>query len=74
MLVIFLLYFVGTLIPSIHTLLEVGGSILGTLINIVIPVLFYNRAYSGDLKHLLKEHKNRHINERDENRRSKAED
>ena len=34
------------LIPNIHLLLIFGGAILGTITNIYIPVLFYNRAYS----------------------------
>lgn len=41
--------------PDVNVVLVVGGSIIGTLVNIIIPVLFYNRAYSGDLKHLKKD-------------------
>lgn len=42
----------ATILPSVDILLEIAGSILGTIVNIVIPVLFYNRAYSGELRHL----------------------
>lgn len=34
------------LIPNIHILLTLAGSVLGTLVNIVLPVVFYNRAYN----------------------------
>lgn len=34
------------LIPNIHLLLVFGGSILGTITNIYIPVILYNRAYT----------------------------
>jgi len=41
--------------PDVSVVLTVGGSILGTLVNVIVPVLFYNRAYSGDLKHIKKD-------------------
>ena len=31
--------------PSITVLLTLGGSLLGTVVTIIIPVMFYNRAY-----------------------------
>ena len=34
------------LIPNINILLTIGGAVLGTIVNIVVPVLFYNRAYN----------------------------
>ena len=34
------------MIPNINILLVVGGSILGTTYNVILPVLFYNRAFS----------------------------
>ena len=34
------------LIPNIHILLTLAGSVLGTIVNIILPVLFYNRAYN----------------------------
>ena len=33
-------------------MLILGGSILGTIVTIIIPIMFYNRAYSSELKHL----------------------
>ena len=42
------------LVENINTMLVIGGSIIGTLVTIVIPVLFYNRAYSDDEKNLIK--------------------
>ena len=48
----YLIYVVSFLIPNINVMLILGGSILGTIVTIIIPILFYNRAYSGDLKHL----------------------
>lgn len=37
---------VAFLIPNINILLTFGGAILGTIVNILLPVLFFNRAYS----------------------------
>ena len=39
-------------VPSLSAMLTLGGSIMGTLMTIVVPVMFYNRAYSGEKKHL----------------------
>lgn len=44
--IIFTLMALSMLIPNIHLLLIFGGSILGTITNIYIPVIFYNKAYS----------------------------
>lgn len=33
-------------LPNINLIMILSGAILGTTVNIVIPVLFYNRAYS----------------------------
>ena len=33
------------LIPNLNLLLTLVGAILGTIISVIIPVLFYNRAY-----------------------------
>jgi hypothetical protein len=44
--IIFTLMALSMLIPNIHLLMIFGGSILGTITNIYIPVIFYNRAYS----------------------------
>ena len=34
------------IIPNINILIVLGGSIFGTTLNIILPVLFYNRAYT----------------------------
>ena len=34
------------IIPNINILIVTGGSIFGTTLNIILPVLFYNRAYT----------------------------
>lgn len=46
--VIALIYLLALVLPEIDIILEIGGAVLGTIINIVIPTLFYNRAYSGE--------------------------
>jgi hypothetical protein len=40
------------LIPNIGLLITFTGAILGTIINIWLPVIFYNRAYNGSPKNL----------------------
>jgi len=40
------------MIPNIGLLITFIGAILGTIINIWLPVIFYNRAYNGDTKNL----------------------
>ena len=45
-LIIFSIAGLSFLIPNIHILLTLAGSILGTIVNIYLPVLFYNRAYN----------------------------
>ena len=39
------------LIPNLTILLTLVGAILGTIISIIIPVLFYNRAYQYPESH-----------------------
>lgn len=34
------------IIPNINILITFTGAVLGTIVNIVLPVLFYNRAYA----------------------------
>ena len=58
MFVVFTLLYLSIMMPNVSILLEIGGAVVGTLVNIVIPVLFYNRAFSSDIKNLLKEDKN----------------
>lgn len=55
--IVFAIYLIATVLPSIDVILEVGGAILGTIINLLLPILFYNRAYSGEQKHLNKDTK-----------------
>jgi len=45
-LIIFSIAGLSFLIPNIHILLTLAGSILGTIVNIYLPVIFYNRAYN----------------------------
>jgi hypothetical protein len=33
-------------------MLTFAGAVLGTIVNIILPVLFYNRAYNGSKKNL----------------------
>ena len=32
--------------PDLNLVLTVGGAVLGTIMTIVVPVMFYNRAFS----------------------------
>ena len=32
--------------PDLNLVLTIGGAVLGTIMTIVVPVMFYNRAYS----------------------------
>ena len=38
--------------PNLNIVLTLGGSILGTIMTIIVPVMFYNRAYSMSEKNL----------------------
>lgn len=49
-LVVVLVCAVSFVIPNINILLTFAGAILGTLVNIVLPVVFYNRAYTHSPK------------------------
>ena len=40
------------LIPNISLLLTFAGAVLGTIVNVILPVMFYNRAYNGSEKNL----------------------
>lgn len=44
--IIFIIALIAAFIPSINILITFGGAIFGTIVNIYIPVLFYNRAYT----------------------------
>ena len=47
-----LLLFLSVLVPNISILITFAGAVLGTIINVLLPVLFYNRAYNGKTKNL----------------------
>ena len=34
--------------PSLNIMLAIGGAILGTIVTVVIPVMFYNKAYADE--------------------------
>jgi len=44
-LVVIVFFGISCVIPNLHILLTFGGAILGTIVNILLPVLFYNKAY-----------------------------
>ena len=50
-----LIMLIAFLVPNIYIIFVLGGSVIGTLVSIVIPVLFYNRAYSDKIKNLQKD-------------------
>jgi len=45
-LVVILTIVITLLFPNLSLVLQLSGSVTGTLISVVLPVLFYNRAYS----------------------------
>lgn len=49
-LVVVIVCFFAFLIPNISILITFGGAVLGTIVNILLPVLFYNRAFSNTPK------------------------
>lgn len=42
-----MLWFVTFLIPNISILITFTGAVLGILVRVVIPVIFYNKAYKN---------------------------
>jgi len=40
-------FFISMCSPNLNILLTISGAVMGTLVNIWIPVLFYTRAYNG---------------------------
>jgi hypothetical protein len=36
--------------PDLNLVLTIGGAVLGTIMTIVVPVMFYNRAYSDSFQ------------------------
>ena len=53
--IVILITLCSFIVPNINIMLVLGGSILGTIVTVIIPVLFYNRAYSDSFKNLEKE-------------------
>jgi hypothetical protein len=37
--------YISVILPDIHLVLSLSGSITGTLISVVVPILFYNKAF-----------------------------
>jgi len=50
--VVLLAYTASIFCPNIHLILTFAGAILGTIISILIPVLFYNKAYEFNEKNI----------------------
>lgn len=46
-LIVFFTILISDMLPNIHAVLSLTGSFTGTLISIVVPVLFYNKAYES---------------------------
>ena len=44
--VTFTIFGLGQVLPALDVFLEIAGSVIGVVINIIIPAAFYNRAYS----------------------------
>ena len=49
-LVVVIVCFFAFLIPNISILITFAGAVLGTLVNVLLPVLFYNRAFNNSGK------------------------
>lgn len=47
-----IIYCISILIPNINIMLTFAGAVLGTLVNVILPVMFYNRAYNSSDKNL----------------------
>jgi hypothetical protein len=39
-------------VPNINILLQLSGALMATIVSVVIPVTFYNRAYNDDQKNI----------------------
>ena len=50
--IVLIVYFISLFVPNINILLTIGGSLLGVILSILIPVIFYNRAYANTEKNL----------------------
>ena len=47
-LILLAIVYLAFLIPNINVMLTLGGSVLGAIISIILPILMYNGAYSDD--------------------------
>ncbi len=52
MMILFLVLMGSFIIPDINFLLIVCGSIFGTIITYIMPVMFYNKAYSNSVRNM----------------------
>ena len=50
MLVVAATIWISLCLPNVHAVLALTGSVAGTLIAVVVPIMFYNKAYSGSFK------------------------
>lgn len=48
----FLIYFCALVLPGIDIIEEIAGATIGISINVLLPIIFYQRAYWGSDKHL----------------------
>ena len=51
-LVVVIVALIASIVPNINILMTFTGSIFGTIVNILLPTLFYNRAYNRKEKNL----------------------
>ena len=55
LLIVVIVLVISIIIPNINIMLTIGGSVIGTVVTVIIPVVFYSRAYSGEIRHLKKD-------------------
>ena len=47
-------------LSSLPSILAINGAVFGTLTSTILPIVFFNRAFSGKSKHLMLDRSNRH--------------
>lgn len=47
-----IIFFISTLVPNVNVMLIISGALCGTLVTIVVPVLFYYRAFNQSDKNV----------------------
>ena len=47
------------IVPNINILLQFGGALIATVVSVIIPVVFYNRAFNDELKNLQQDSQNK---------------